>query len=130
MALTIQNSPWHQNVPVVLRGHLFLPVKVHPDENLLKATRLGRVFRPDKFSCAAVGRRQNSDDQGSSKRASTLQKLMQAEWTPHPRLAPAGDSILGGLVSKGWIECQSFDDGLSCYRITEQGRLAFKLPIP
>jgi hypothetical protein len=27
MALTIQNSPWHQNVPVVLRGHLFFPVK-------------------------------------------------------------------------------------------------------
>jgi hypothetical protein len=59
-----------------------------------------------------------------------LQKLMQAEWTPHPRLAPAGDSMLAGLVSKGWIECRPADDGPSCYRITEEGRLAFKLPIP
>ena len=36
-----------------------------------------------------------------------LQKLMQAEWTPHPRLVPAGDSVSCGLVNKGWIEsCQ------------------------
>jgi len=55
---------------------------------------------------------------------------MQAEWTPHPRLAPAGDSMLAGLVSKGWIECRPADDGPSCYLITEEGRLAFKLPIP
>jgi len=59
-----------------------------------------------------------------------LQKLMQAEWTPHPRLAPAGDSVFGGLVNKGWIESRPADDGPACYRITEAGMLAFNLPIP
>jgi DNA-binding PadR family transcriptional regulator len=57
-----------------------------------------------------------------------LQKLMQAEWTPHQRLAPAGDRALENMVSNGWIERRAGD---SCsYRITDLGRQAFKLPVP
>ena len=58
-----------------------------------------------------------------------LQKLMQAEWTPHQRLAPAGEGMLGNMVGIGWIERRASGDGAS-YRITETGRLAFRLPMP
>jgi hypothetical protein len=58
-----------------------------------------------------------------------LQKLMMAEWTPHQRLAPAGEGMLGNMVSASWIERRAAD-GPANYRITETGRQAFRLPIP
>jgi hypothetical protein len=33
-----------------------------------------------------------------------LRELMQAEWTPHQRLEPAGEGMLGNMVNIGWIE--------------------------
>jgi hypothetical protein len=59
-----------------------------------------------------------------------LQKLMQAEWTPHQRLAPAGDGILGTMLGKGWIERRVADRGIVNYRITDQGKEAFRAPMP
>ena len=59
-----------------------------------------------------------------------LQKLMQAEWTPHQRLAPAGDRILGNMVGIGWIERQVADRGIVSYRITDLGKQAFRAPMP
>ena len=59
-----------------------------------------------------------------------LQILMQAEWTPGPRLAPAGEGVLGNLVTKGWIERRLSDQGPACYRITEPGKQAYKIPTP
>ena len=58
-----------------------------------------------------------------------LQKLMQAEWTPHKQLAPAGEAMLGNMISIGWIERRG-SDGHASYRITEMGRQAFRLPMP
>jgi len=59
-----------------------------------------------------------------------LQKLMQAEWTPHQRLAPAGDGILGTMLGKGWIERRVADRGIVSYRITDLGKEAFRAPMP
>ncbi len=59
-----------------------------------------------------------------------LQKLMQAEWTPYQRLAPAGDGILGNMIRNAWIECRAIDHDLASYRITELGRQAFRIPMP
>jgi hypothetical protein len=58
-----------------------------------------------------------------------LQTLMQAEWTPYQRLAPAGEGMLANMVSIGWIERRAAD-GRASYRITELGRQAFRLPMP
>jgi hypothetical protein len=51
-----------------------------------------------------------------------LQKLMQAEWTPHQQLAPAGEGILGNMIRNCWIECRATDHGPSSYRIPDQER--------
>ena len=59
-----------------------------------------------------------------------LQKLMQAEWAPYQRLAPAGEGILGNMIRNGWIECRATDHGPASYRITELGRQAFRIPMP
>ena len=59
-----------------------------------------------------------------------LQKLMEAEWTHHKRLAPAGEGVLGSMISKGWIERRAADEGAVSYRITEQGKQAFRTPMP
>ena len=59
-----------------------------------------------------------------------LQKLMQAEWTPHQRLAPAGERILGSMIGKGWIERRAADRGPVCYRITDLGKQAFRALMP
>jgi hypothetical protein len=59
-----------------------------------------------------------------------LQKLMEAEWTPHKRLAPAGVGVLGSMISKGWIERRVADGRAVSYRITELGKQAFRTPMP
>jgi hypothetical protein len=59
-----------------------------------------------------------------------LQTLMQAEWTPHQRLAPAGETTLGNLIKMGWIERRAAESGHSTYRMTEVGRQAFRIPMP
>ena len=59
-----------------------------------------------------------------------LQKLMQSEWTPYQRLAPAGEGILGNMIRNAWIECRATDHDLASYRITELGRQAFRIPMP
>jgi hypothetical protein len=59
-----------------------------------------------------------------------LQKLMQAEWTTHQRLAPAGEGVLASMTSKGWIERRASDRGAVSYRITELGKQAFRMPMP
>jgi hypothetical protein len=59
-----------------------------------------------------------------------LQKLMEAEWTHHKRLAPAGEGVPGSLTSKGWIERRAADEGAVSYRIAEQGKQAYRMPMP
>jgi hypothetical protein len=59
-----------------------------------------------------------------------LQKLMQAEWTPHQRLAPVGDRALENMLSKGWIERRTANGDSASYRITDLGKQAFGLPVP
>ena len=59
-----------------------------------------------------------------------LQKLMEAEWTHHKRLAPAGEGVLASMITKGWIERRAADEGAVSYRITEQGKQAFRTPMP
>jgi len=59
-----------------------------------------------------------------------LHVLQQAEWTPLPRLAPAGEAIVRNLVRKAWVEQRMSEHGPSCYRITDLGRQAFKTLMP
>jgi hypothetical protein len=66
----------------------------------------------------------------NARQRDVLQILRQAEWTPLPRLAPAGNTTLEKLVDKGWIERRSAENGPPCYRITELGRQAFRAPVP
>ena len=58
-----------------------------------------------------------------------MQKLMQREWTPLRQLAPAGQTTLENLESKGWIEKRT-ESGPASYRITSEGREALKTMIP
>lgn len=59
-----------------------------------------------------------------------MQTLMQGEWTPAVRLQPAGETMLGNLVSKGWIEGRQDGKGEYLYKLTDAGRTAFSALIP
>jgi hypothetical protein len=56
-----------------------------------------------------------------------LQLLMHGEWTPILKLIAVGDKLLGNLLRAGWIERNETGD---LYRITEEGRTAFRTPVP
>lgn len=56
-----------------------------------------------------------------------LQRLRDAGWVKASKIL-ATPSFIEKLVAKGWIE-RSIIDGHLCYRITDQGLAAKKVPI-
>lgn len=61
----------------------------------------------------------------SHRQREAMQSLMQGEWLPLLKLAPAGDTMLATLANRGWIDRRSDGCGGFQYRITDAGRLAF-----
>ena len=57
-----------------------------------------------------------------------LQFLMHGDWMPVLKMIAVGDKLLGNLVRAGWIEQNS--EARDLYRITDQGRTAFRTPVP
>jgi len=56
-----------------------------------------------------------------------LQRLRDAGWVKASKIL-ATPALIEKLVIKGWIE-RSIVDGQVCYRITEEGLAAKKMPI-
>jgi hypothetical protein len=59
-----------------------------------------------------------------------LQILMTGQWTPLLRHIAAGEKVLGNLLLRGWIERSSDPGDDNLYRITEDGRTAFRTQVP
>lgn len=60
-----------------------------------------------------------------------LQFLMQDDWVvPILKLVPVGDNLLGNLLQVGWIGRSPNLKTGHLYRITEAGRIAFRIPVP
>ena len=49
---------------------------------------------------------------------------------PIVKLVPVGDKLLGNLLQVGWIERSPDLKTGHLYRITEAGRIAFRIPVP
>ena len=56
-----------------------------------------------------------------------LQQLENAGWLKAVTM-PSSPAFVDKLLSKGWIE-KGIIDGRLCYRITDEGRAAKKVPI-
>jgi DNA-binding PadR family transcriptional regulator len=56
-----------------------------------------------------------------------MERLHGAGWVKEVAL-PSSPKIIQSLLSKGWIESRSIENRL-CYRITDQGLAAKKMPV-
>jgi hypothetical protein len=60
----------------------------------------------------------------------TLQRMSATTGLPVEKLHPSGKQTVASMLTKGWIERRSDDQGRAVYCITAAGQEALKAPIP